>query len=104
LKVISGSFILPNGEPAAFGVVKFLLDQDAACSSGQIVHKAITVTLDRNGALPAGFELLANDELLPADTYYFISVNDPIQGRVFFERMVLAGSSPVNLNAVQPLT
>jgi hypothetical protein len=104
VKTISGNFILPNGDPAAGAAVTFLLDQDASCSVGQIIHERITVTLDQNGALPPNFQLFGNDELLTAGTFYFVSVVDPIQGRVFFERMVLAGSSPVNLNIVEPLT
>jgi hypothetical protein len=77
------------------------------CGSGQIGHYAIVITLDENGAIPfnesiGGFPIEANDQLLPAGTFYTVSVKDPEFGQIYFQRLTIAGSEPINLNEIAP--
>ena len=65
------------------------------------------MTLDDNGEIPAigsveGLLIEANDEILPAGTYYTVRVVDPIFGQIFFERLTIAGTTPINLNEIAP--
>ena len=108
-KAITGNFIRPDGSPAACALLTLRLSQDgtAADGSGQIGHYPVIVTLDANGQIPVigsveGLLIEANDEILPAGTYYVVSVVDPIFGRIYFERLMIAGISPINVNEIAP--
>ena len=108
-KTITGNFIRPDGTPAACAKVIFLLSQDGVAQdgSGTIGHYPVEVTLDENGEIPAigsveGLLINANDEILPAGTYYTVRVIDPQFGQIFYERMTITGTSPINLNEIAP--
>jgi hypothetical protein len=102
MKDVTAHFELPNGNPAAGARLTFLLSQDciAADGSGQIGRYPIIVTLDANGDVAT--ELQCNDEILPAGTTYHVSLADPTFGLIYRERLTIAGSSPINLNAIAP--
>jgi hypothetical protein len=108
-KAITGNFMRPDGTPAAGASVIFLLSQDgtAADGSGQIGHYPIVATLDESGEIPTigsveGLLIEANDEILPAGTFYTVRVVDPQFGQIYFERLTIAGTSPINLNEIAP--
>ena len=109
MKSIVGNFMRPDATPAACAKVIFLLSQDGTAidGTGQIGHYPIEVTLDENGEIPAigsveGLLINANDEILPAGTYYTVRVVDPIFGQIFFERLTITGTTPINLNEMAP--
>jgi hypothetical protein len=102
-KTITGTFVLPNGAPAAGAVITFLLSQNAQQPGGQLLHVPIQFTLDENGSIPADSEIFANDQLQPSGTYYVVSISDPVFMQYFFERYVIAGASPINLNSLSPM-
>jgi len=104
MKTITGTFITPSGAPAAGATLILLLSQDAvAAGVGQVAHYPVTVTLDDAGNIPAGVEIWANDELLPAGTHYIVTVKDDTLGQVFCERLVLQGASPISLDSIPPM-
>jgi hypothetical protein len=109
MKEITGNFVRPDGSPAAGAELHFLISQDcvAADGSGEVGHYPVSVVLDENGAIPfsgslEGMLLLANDEILPSGTYYTVSLKDPEFGQIFFERLTIVGTSPINLNLIAP--
>jgi hypothetical protein len=111
-KIITGSFLRPDGTPAAGAVLTLLISQDASIPGvGQIGHFPITITLDAYGNIPStaaspgpevDTHLYANDQILPIDTYYVVSVHDPVFGQIYFERLTIAGDSPINLDNLAP--
>lgn len=102
MKSVTGSFVRPDGTPAAGATVNFLLSAPANCSIGLLVHERVTVILDQNGALPEDFELWCCDELYTAGTYYNVTLVDPVYGRVLYENVIIAGTSPIALNQLTP--
>ncbi len=103
MKAITGTFLGPDGTPAAGAIVQFILNQNANCSYGLLVHESVTVVLDSTGSLPEGFELIANDEFYTVGTYYIVTLHDPVYGVVLYEDVVIAGESPVNLQRLTPI-
>ena len=113
-KIIVGTFMRPDGMPAAGATLTLLLSQDATVPGvGQIAHFPIVITLDANGSIPSSAaspgpevdtHLYCNDQILPVDTHYIVSVNDDVFGQIYFERLVIAGDSPVNLDNLAPIT
>ena len=105
MKTITGQFLRPDGSVAAGATLFLLLSQDAVASSPMetITHARVSITLDANGNIPGGTTIFANDELLPAGTYYHVVVVDPSFGKCFDERLTIAGASPINISLVPPL-
>jgi hypothetical protein len=103
VKNITGSFLRPDGTPAAGATVNFLLSQNAGCSVGLLVHERVSVVLDENGALPSDLELWCNDELETAGTWYNVTLKDPVAGQVLYENVAIVGTSPISLPALTPL-
>lgn len=111
-KIIVGSFMRPDGTPAAGATLTLLLSQDATVPGvGQIGHYEVVVILDAYGNIPSSAAspgpevdtfLYASDQILPVDTYYIVSVKDPVFGQIYFERLVIAGDSPINLDNLAP--
>ena len=111
-KIITGSFMRPDGTPAAGATLTLLLSQDATVPGvGQIGHIPIVVILDAYGNIPSSAaspgpevdtHLYANDQILPVSTYYVVSVRDDVFGQIYFERLVIAGDSPINLDNIAP--
>lgn len=109
MKSITGNFMRPDRTPAAGALLTLILSQDGVAQDGTgiIGHYPVIVTLDDSGEIPAigsveGLLINANDEILPAGTYYTVSVVDPQFGRIFFERLTIAGETPINLNEIAP--
>jgi hypothetical protein len=109
MKDVYGHFETPNGTPAAGATLTFLISQPciAADGSGQIGHYPISVVLDQNGNIPTstsleGMPLQCNDEILPADTTYWITLHDPTFGQIYAERLSITGESPINLALIAP--
>lgn len=103
MKQVTGSFLRPDGTPAAGATVNFLLSQPENCSAGLLVHERVTVILDSNGRLPSDLELWCNDEFETAGSYYNVTLVDPVFGRVLYENVVIFGTSPINLANLTPL-
>jgi len=112
-KVIIGNFMRPDGTPAAGATLQLLLSQDANVPGvGQIAHYAVVIVLDENGAIPnsaasPGPEvdtvLWACDQILPTETYYWVTVKDDTFGEIYAERLVIAGDSPIDLSTLVPV-
>ena len=104
MKTITGTWLHADGTPAAGGLLTLLLSQDANLSAGggQVEKAAIAITLDSTGSIPAGTQILANDELLPSGTFYHVIVTDSTFGTSYRERLTIAGNSPINLNSLVP--
>ncbi len=103
MKTIQGKFSRADGTPAVNGVLSFLLSQDAVNPSvGFVEHTLLQITLDNTGAIPAGTQIFANDELLPATTWYHLTLNDGENGIVYDEHIFITGDSPINLNLIPP--
>jgi len=103
VKTITGSFKLENDEPAAEGILSLWLSQDAKVISTRTEVKGdrkIEIQLDENGAIPAGTEILANDELRPAGTYYTIDVWHGNGGTFYRGWIKIVGPSPIDLTAI----
>lgn len=109
MKTIQGKWTDPAGNGLAGATLTLLLSQDATdISAGQIAHIPVVITLDENGAIPfetsiGGFPLETNDELLPAATYYNVTVHHPVYGLIYRENLVIAGTEPINLNTLSPV-
>lgn len=103
MKLVTGAFLRPDGTVAAGATVKFLLSQNAAVSVGLLVHEQVQVVLDANGSLGAGVDLWCNDEMETLGTNYLVTLTDPVYGQVLYERVVIAGASPINLPALTPI-
>jgi hypothetical protein len=101
-KTITGTWNYPNGQPAAGAILTLQLSQDGEGPSSQLLHVPVKITLDNTGSIPAGMGVFANDQIQPAGTYYIVSVKDPVFGQVYFERLSISGTSPINLNALVP--
>ena len=101
MKIVTGNFIRPDGTPAAGATVTFLLSETASCSLGLLVHERVQVLLDENGSFSTDLE--CNDELYTAGTNYLVTLVDQIFGQVLYERVVIAGTSPINLPALTAL-
>jgi hypothetical protein len=112
-KVIVGTWIRPDGTPAAGAVLTLLLSQDATVPGlAQVGHFPAVITLDANGSIPSSAaspgpevdtHLYANDQMLPLNTHYIVSVVDDVFGQIYFERLVLAGDSPIDLTTLAPV-
>lgn len=111
-KIIVGTFMRPDGTPAAGATLTLLLSQDATVPGvGQIGHYPVVVILDANGSIPSSAaspgpevdtHLWCNDQVLPLDTYYVVSVHDDVFGQIYFERLVIASDSPIDLSTIAP--
>lgn len=101
MKTITGTFRHPDGAPASKEIVVFTLSQDAMIigNGAQVEPLPIKIQLDANGAIPAGTQILANDELHPDGTYYHVRITS---GNGYYEQFQLIGSSPININALVP--
>jgi hypothetical protein len=62
LREITGTFLNIDGTPASGKKVTFQLQEGDFTDTEQIQEFRLDVVLDENGALPAGFELWANDD------------------------------------------
>jgi len=104
MKTITGTFVRPDGSPAANAILELLLSQDAVATSPvvSVVHARISITLDSTGSIPSNTLWFCNDELNPPGTYTHVVILDPVFGKCFDERLVIFGSSPVNLNSLVP--
>jgi len=102
VKQISGTFLREDGSPAAGATLTLKLNQDASSPSGQVMAALISIVLDQTGSIPAGTQVWANDELSPATTFYHATVQDGTSGTAYRERLVIAGNSPISLNAIVP--
>jgi hypothetical protein len=104
MKVIQGTFLRPDGSPAAGALLEFLLSHAATNASvGHVLHSLFTVTLDGTGSVPPATQIWCNDELVGPGgvaTTYRVVVKDPTFGTVFDEIMSITGQSPINLNAI----
>lgn len=103
MKQVTGTFLGPDGTPAAGATVRFLLNQNANSSYGLLVHESVTAVLDDNGCLPSDFELICNDEIFTAGTFYVVTLKDPNLGVILYEDLVIAGESPIDLQRLVPL-
>jgi hypothetical protein len=103
MKIITGQFLNPLGDPAAGATVNFVLSQPENTSVGIITRERISAILDANGNLPAGFELYGNDEFYTAGSWYNITVVDPVFGRVLYENVAIVGNSPISLPSLTPI-
>jgi len=103
MKQVTGTFLRPDGTPAAGATVRFILSQNASCSAGLLVHESVEVVLDENGTLGDNFELWCNDEIYTAGTFYNVTLKDPVYGPVLYENIVVAGASPISLQQLTPL-
>lgn len=108
MKEFTGTWLRPDGTPAAGAKLGFVLSQDAVAEDGSATlgHYPVEVTLDETGSINSGslegIMMYANDELLPSGTTYVVWVRDPQFGRIYFERLSIVGESPINLNAIAP--
>ncbi len=104
MKTITGSFQHADGTPVANGTLRLLLSQDVVTSSPMttLVHEPVVIQLDGNGAIPAGQQIWASDEVLPQNSYYHIVVISPTAGKVYDERLPITGPSPISLNSLVP--
>jgi hypothetical protein len=57
------------------------------------------ITLDSNGAISAGYEIWANDEIMPEGTTYRLTVYDS-SGLIIVgpDQLTICGTAPINLN------
>jgi len=102
MKQITGTWLREDGTPAAGATLTLKLSQDASSPSGQIMAALISILLDSTGSIPAGTQIWANDELQPSITSYHTTVQDGTSGTAYRERLVIAGNSPISLNAIVP--
>ncbi|SRR6266849_1114128 len=104
MKTIIGSFTRPDGSPAANATLYLLLSQDVVASSPMqvILHARVAFTLDANGNVPPGTQWLANDEVNPQGTFTHLTVVDLVYGKIYDERLVVQGPSPINLASLVP--
>jgi hypothetical protein len=109
LKEVYGTFLRPDGTPAANAILTLTLSQDCveADGTGIVGHYPVVVELDENGSIPfsgslEGMLFQTNDTVLPAGTYTTVSLVDPVFGRIFHEHLVIAGNSPINLAEIVP--
>lgn len=104
MKTITGKWVNLDSTPVSGGRVFFKLSQDAvALGATQVSTALISFNLDANGAIVAGSQLWANDELSPSGTTYQISVIAAGGGTVWgAENISLTGSSPININNAVP--
>lgn len=104
MKTITGKWQNVDGTPVAGGRVFFKLSQDAvAVGTNQVSTFLIFFTLDGTGAIPAGTQIWANDELSPSNTTYSISVVAAGGGLVWgAENLFVSGASPININNAVP--
>jgi len=112
-KIVVGNFLKPDGSPAAGATLTFEISQDVTVpGSGQIGHYQVVFLLDENGSLPSSAAspgpeldsfLYANDQVLPTDTYYCVTVKDDTFGLIYAERLTIAGDSPIDLSTLAPI-
>lgn len=103
MKTITGTWLRPDGTPAANATLLLKLSADENSSGGQVGAGAqLSITLDNTGSIPAGTQILANDELTPAGSFYHAIVQDGTYGTLYRERLTIAGASPISLNSIVP--
>jgi hypothetical protein len=104
MKTITGTFVRPDGSPAANAILELLLSQDAVTTSPMavLVHGRIPIQLDANGSIPAGTQIAAVDEILPVGCYYRVVVLDPVYGKCYDERLFIQGASPISISSLVP--
>src|ERR1700757_1632879 len=100
-KAISGTFVFPNGTPAAGATLKLTLSQSAVLddNSGSVAPMTYNVVLDSSGSVPSGSDVYFNDTLLPTGTFYTWVIDSPSFGKVFGPvQAQILGTAPFNLN------
>lgn len=102
MKTIQGTWLREDGSPASGATLTLKLSQDASSPSGQIMAALIAITLDSTGSIPAGTQIWACDELQPSGLFYHATIQDGTSGTAYRERLVIAGNSPISLNAIVP--
>jgi hypothetical protein len=82
MKEIYGSFKhwfrrthpIHNGQPLQNGIVQIIRPRGASAKNGSAVEWLVEFPLEENAALPPGAQILANDEMLPAGTFYLVAL------------------------------
>jgi hypothetical protein len=103
LKTIIGQFKDAMGNPIANGKLTLQLSQDALASNAQIGPVPLQITLDPSGNIPSNTQLFANDELLPLNTYYTVTVTTDTGVAWGPQLLQIVGASPIDLTKIIPL-
>jgi hypothetical protein len=104
MKKLKGKFTQRNGQPIEKGVLVLELSQHATLNATgeEVWEDLIKIPLDEEGRIPPGAEIIANDELRPAGTYYHVDVVSDACGNCYDEILKIVGASPIDLNALTP--
>lgn len=99
----SAAFVDPGGNPVTNGSLIFKLSGPAKLiSNGQVVpFLTVTVQLDATGKVSGAPVIIANDELMPTGTYFFVKIYNAngllVRGP---EQWILSGASPIDLAGI----
>lgn len=106
MKTVTGTWQDGQGNLITFGTLWLKLNQDAVVvGTSQIAPRIIVINLNASGAIPAATTIWCNDELTPTGTFYTLSVLEQGGGIVYGpENFTIAGSSPINLNNIVPIS
>jgi hypothetical protein len=87
------NFITADGLPVADGEVSIRLNKDCMGPSGQVSTRAVLFALDSAGA-PIGSPLFwPNNQLVPSDSVYIISVRNSEGQRILGPEGIFVGGS-----------
>lgn len=109
---ITGKVLTPDGEAPSAGSLSIRLSQpgsavDAATGKSERVISELRIALGADGSLPAGFDLVPNDAIVPSGTHYHVTYTlDTSVGRAkpVTEKWQLASSpNPIDIGAVPRL-
>ena len=87
------NFLLANGLPVAEGEVFIRLDKDCQGPDGQVSTRVSSFFLDTTGAPVGSPEFWPNNELLPNDSAYLMSVKNAQGERILQWQQVFVGPS-----------
>lgn len=106
VQLIGGNFADFAGNPVENGILWLTLSADSI-EGGNIFgpFAPAKILLDATGSVLGVQFIYANDDLLPAGSFYWVEVRTQYGARVFGPaRWVIAGSSPVDISTTPPMS
>src|SRR5581483_4968852 len=111
MKTVTVSFIDPQGNALANGLVRLKLSQVVNISGTALVAPTeVSINLNSSGQIPANTQIWCNDEVTPLGTTYQLtafsgSIINGVQtqgGQVMSVNVSITGSSPIDLTTLTP--